>query len=66
MIEKAKSEVEATIKEEGERALFETGVINVHPDLVKLIFKLKSRKRYGQNFLNNSIEVANIDGTLAF
>lgn len=65
MIEKAKAEVETTIKEEGERALFETGVINVHPDLVKLLGKLKYRTSYGQNVLNHSIEVSNIAGTLA-
>ena len=65
MIEKAKVEVETTIKEEGERALFETGVINVHPDLVKLLGKLKYRTSYGQNVLNHSIEVSNIAGTLA-
>ncbi len=65
MIEKAKSEVENTIKEEGERALYETGVINVHPDLINLLGKLKFRTSYGQNVLNHSIEVANIAGTLA-
>ena len=65
MIEKAKSEVENTIKEEGERALYETGVINVHPDLINLLGKLKFRTSYGQNVLNHSIEVANIAGALA-
>ena len=65
MIEKAKVEVENTIKEEGERALYETGVINVHPDLIKLLGKLRFRTSYGQNVLNHSIEVANIAGTLA-
>ncbi len=65
MIEKAKVEVENTIKEEGERALYETGVINLHPDLVNLLGKLRYRTSYGQNVLNHSIEVANIAGTLA-
>lgn len=65
MIEKAKVEVENTIKEEGERALYETGVINVHPDLINLLGKLKFRTSFGQNVLNHSIEVANIAGTLA-
>ena len=65
MIEKAKSEVENTIKEEGERALYETGVINVHPDLINLLGKLRYRTSYGQNVLNHSIEVANIAGVLA-
>ena len=64
-IEKAKQEVENTIKDEGERALFETGVINVHPDLVKLLGKLRYRTSFGQNVLNHSIEVSNIAGLLA-
>lgn len=65
MIEKAKVEVENTIKEEGERALYETGVVNVHPDLIKLLGKLRYRTSYGQNVLNHSIEVSNIAGLLA-
>ena len=65
MIEKAKVEVENTIKEEGERALYETGVINLHPDLVSLLGKLRYRTSYGQNVLNHSIEVSNIAGILA-
>ena len=65
MIDKAKAEVENTIKEEGERALYETGVINVHPDLISLLGKLHYRTSYGQNVLNHSIEVANIAGVLA-
>ena len=65
MIEKAKVEVENTIKEEGERALYETGVMNLHPDLVKLLGKLKFRTSYGQNVLNHSIEVSNLCGLLA-
>ncbi len=65
MIEKAKVEVENTIKEEGERALYETGVVNLHPELIKLLGKLRYRTSYGQNVLNHSIEVSNIAGTLA-
>ena len=65
MIEKAKIEVANTIKDEGERALYETGVINLHPDLVQLLGKLRYRTSYGQNVLNHSIEVAHIAGLLA-
>ena len=65
MIDKAKVEVENTIKEEGERAQYETGVMNLHPDLVKILGKLKYRTSYGQNVLNHSIEVSNLCGLLA-
>ncbi|MDD2377074.1 MAG: ribonuclease Y [Clostridia bacterium] len=65
MIEKAKIEVENTIKEEGERALYETGVINIHPELIKLLGKLRFRTSFGQNVLNHSIEVSHIAGLLA-
>ena len=65
MVEKAKEEVEASIKAEGERALLETGVNSLHPDLVRLIGKLKYRTSYGQNVLNHSIEVSNLARIMA-
>ena len=65
VVEKAKEEVEETIKSEGERALLETGVNNLNPDIVKLLGKLKYRTSYGQNVLNHSIEVSNLARLMA-
>ena len=65
MVEKAKEEVEASIKSEGERALLETGVNGLNPDLVRLIGKLRYRTSYGQNVLNHSIEVSNLARIMA-
>ncbi len=65
LVEKSKKEVERVIKQEGERATFETGIINLHPELVKLLGRQKYRTSYGQNVLNHSIEVAHISGLLA-
>ena len=65
MVEKAQKEVEAMMREEGESATLEVGVHGIHPELVKLLGKMKFRTSYGQNALKHSIEVAHLSGLLA-
>ena len=64
-VEKSRKEVDALIKQEGESASFETGVHGLHPELIKLLGKLRFRTSYGQNVLRHSIEVSNLAGVMA-
>ncbi len=65
MVAKSQKEVAATIKAEGERAVFETNVHGLHPDIIKLLGRMKYRTSYGQNVLSHSIEVSHISGLIA-
>ena len=65
MVEKARKEVEVIIRDEGEAATFETGVNGLHPEIIRLLGKLKYRTSYGQNVLKHSIEVSHLTGLMA-
>lgn len=64
-VEKSRKEVEATIKQVGERAVIDAGVNGIHPEIIKLLGRLKYRTSYGQNVLNHSLEVSYISGLIA-
>ena len=64
-VAKATAEVEATIKQEGERAMIEAGIHNLHPEIIRLIGKLRYRTSYGQNVLNHAMEVCHLSGLIA-